>query len=281
MILSLLISMSILTACQSNGSTVSTKNLPAQTFRDVAYGKDSLQHMDVYLPAGRTIDSTKSMILIHGGGWNSGNKSDFNSYIDSFRKRMPGYAIFNLNYRLVSGNNLFPSQEEDIKAAVQFITGKATEYQVNKNKLVLVGASAGGHLALLQAYKYNSPRIAAVIDFFGPTDLVTMYEKPWHPLVPVALQMITGTTPLANEKLYRESSPLNYVSSSSAPTLILHGTNDPVVNISQSKALESKLQKSGVVHELVVYQGQHHGWYGATLSNSFDRIERFLENNVH
>jgi dipeptidyl aminopeptidase/acylaminoacyl peptidase len=145
---------------------------------------------------------------------------------------------------------------------------------------VLLGVSAGGHLALLQGYKYNDPKIAAIIDFFGPTDLVSMYKNPWHPLVPYALQMITGTTPTANAELYRQSSPINFVSSASAPTLILHGGRDHVVDVSQSKALKNKLDNAGVKNELIIYPEQRHGWYGATLSRSFDKIEEFLDANV-
>ena len=144
----------------------------------------------------------------------------------------------------------------------------------------MLGASAGGHLALLQGYKYNHPKVAAIIDFFGPTDLTTMFQKPWHPYVPFVLQMITGTTPKQNAALYQQSSPLNYVNAHSAPTLILHGSNDNIVNVSQSKSLKSKLDKAGVINEMVIYPGKAHGWYGPTLSNSFDRIETFLEANV-
>lgn len=273
--------MSIFTSCQQNESIAAEeKSLPAKTIRDVSYGKDSANRIDIYLPEGRSINSTKSIVLIHGGGCNSGSKNDFATYIDSFKKRMPDYAIFNINYRLVNGSNFFPTQEEDIRAAINFIDKNSCEYRINKNKLVLLGVSAGAHLALLQGYKYKDPKIAAIIDFFGPTDLVTMYKNPWHPLVPYALQMITGTTPFANAELYRQSSPINFISSNSAPTLILHGGKDQVVDVSQSKALKNKLDNAGVKNELIIYPEQRHGWYGAGLSRSFDKIEEFLDSNV-
>jgi acetyl esterase/lipase len=274
--------MSLLTSFLQNDTFIlaGKKNLPAQTIIDVPYGKDPKQTMDVYLPEGRTADSTPSLILVHGGGWNNGNKSGFNSYIDSFRKRMPGYAFFNINYRLFNGGNKFPTQEQDLKAAVDFIVEKANEYQVNKNMFALLGASAGAHMALLQAYKYKEPAIRAVIDFFGPTDLTEMYQNPWHPYVTMALEMITGATPSSNPALYYGSSPANFIDATSAPTLILHGANDQVVDISQSRLLQKKLEKAGVKNELVVYPSQRHGWHGSTLSNSFDRIEKFLGANV-
>jgi acetyl esterase/lipase len=281
MILTLLISMSIFTSCQRNEHVFVKEDLSQpKTIHNVSYGKDTAQRMDVYLPANRSVNSTKSIILIHGGGWNSGSKNDFAAYIDSFQKRMPDYAIFNLDYRLVNGSNLFPTQEHDVKTAIDLIVENSNQYHINKTKLVLLGASAGGHLALLQGYKYNNPKVAAIIDFFGPTDLVRMFQKPWHPYVPFVLQMITGTTPKQNLSLYQQSSPINYVSTHSAPTLIFHGGSDNIVNVSQSKSLKEKLDKAGVKNDLVIYPGKQHGWHGPALSNSFDRIESFLKLNV-
>ncbi len=278
MLLTFLFSMSLFTSCSADTTVVST--IPANTLMNVAYGNDSLHRMDIHLPEGRSALTTKSIILIHGGGWNGGSKTDFRTYIDSFRKRMPDYAIFNIDYRLVNSGNLFPSQEDDVKAAIDFISSRADEYQVSNQHFVLLGASAGGHLALLHTYKTNDPRIKAVIDFFGPTDLTAMYRRPWHPMVPYALQMITGTTPEANIEIYRQSSPVTFISSSSAPTLIFHGEKDQIVDISQSRLLKQKLEKAGVDHELVVYKGERHGWYGSTLSQSFDKITDFLESTV-
>lgn len=280
MLLSILLSMSIITACQRSESAPKDTFLPAKKLMNVSYGKDAAQRMDIYLPEGRSGDKTKSIILIHGGGWNAGSKSDFASYIDTFQKRLPDYAIFNIEYRLFNGSNLFPTQENDIRSAIDFIVKNSLEYGVNKTKFSLLGVSAGAHLALLQAYKYNEPRIQAVVDFFGPTDLTAMYNNPWHPMVTYALQMITGTTPSANPLAYKESSPVNYITAQSPATLILHGSNDQVVDVSQSKLLKKNLDKAGVANELVIYNGERHGWYGKSMTNSFDRIEAFLKEHT-
>lgn len=281
-LLTILITMSLMTSCNRNeaSTTTITQYHREEKLLNVAYGKDSLQTMDIYLPAGRSLDSTPSLILVHGGGWNGGSRSEFRAYIDSFQKRMPHYAIFNLDYRLVNGGNLFPTQEIDVKTAVDHITARQKEYGINAGKFVLLGTSAGGHLALLQAYKYNEPRVKAVVDFFGPTDLLTMYERPWHPLVPYALQMITGSSPSGNKELYRQSSPVSFVDASAPPTLIFHGAYDPVVDISQSHALKRRLDAAGVTNELVVYPNERHGWQGKTLTHSFNAIESFLRQHV-
>lgn len=278
----LILFMSIFSSCQQEQDKPAEKKaLPAQTLVNVAYGTDSLQKMDIYLPASRTTATTKSLVLIHGGGWTSGSKSDFAGYIDSLKTRLPHYAIFNINYRLVNGSNLFPTQENDVKAALGFIVDRAEAYSINKDKISLLGFSAGAHLALLQAYKFDSPRIQVVIDYFGPTDLVAMYQQPWHPLVPVALQMITGQSPESGRSLYESSSPAHFISRQSPPTLILHGGKDVVVNVSQARLLAKKLEQAGVAHELHVYPAEGHGrWYGQALVSSFDRIESFLEQHV-
>lgn len=270
--------MNILTACKLEPAAFAEYEiLTQQTLFDVPYGNDTLQRMDVYLPANRSAETTKSLILIHGGGWTSGSKADFAIYIDNFKTRLPDYAIFNLNYRLVNGDNLFPTQEKDIKAAVDFIVANAEKYGVSTDHLALLGFSAGAHLALLQAYKYPSPRIKAVVDYFGPTDLVAMYHNPWHPLVPLALQMITGRSPEQDKKIFEDSSPAYFVSKNSPPTLILHGGKDVVVNVSQSKLLAKKLEDAGVKHELHIYPNTGHGrWYGPSLFSSFEKIELFL-----
>ena len=249
------------------------------TMQNVSYGSNAQQKMDVYLPATRSTTTTKVIIMIHGGGWNTGDKADFNEYVDSLKKREPSYAIFNLNYRLANTSELFPAQELDIKTAVEFIYNKRQEYKIS-DKFVLVGASAGAHLALLQGYKYSTPvKPKAIIDFFGPTDLIDMYNNPPNPLVQPLLLAVTGVTPTANT-LYMQSSPINFISSQSPPTMIFHGGVDIVVSPSQSASLDTKLFISGVTHQYVFYPAEGHGWVGANLIDSFNKIQAFLAANV-
>src|SRR6187200_2778163 len=255
------------------------KDMPV-TMLNVSYGTNAQQKMDVYLPATRSTTTTKVIIMIHGGGWNTGDKADFNEYVDSLKKREPSYAIFNINYRLANTPDLFPAQEQDVKAAVEFIYNKRQEYKVS-DKFVLIGASAGAHLALLQGYKYPSPvKPKAIIDFFGPTDLVALYNHPPNPLVQPLLFAVTGSTPATNNTVYTQSSPINFVSSQSPPTMILHGGIDIVVPPSQSVSLDTKLFISGVTHQYVFYPSEGHGWVGANLTDSFNKILAFLAANV-
>lgn len=272
----------LLLACQKE-KDLAPGPLAAKTELNVAYGANPAQKMDVYLPAGRSTGSTKLMILIHGGGWTGGDKSDFNIYIDTLKKRLPDYAFININYRLATGTtNLFPTQENDVKAAIEFIYSKRSEYQVS-DKFVLLGTSAGAHLSLLHAYKYPAPvKIKAVVDFFGPTDLVDMYNNPASILAPpAALAAVIGATPATNLTLYQQSSPVTFAVAVSPPTIILQGGVDVLVSPSQSVALRNKLNTAGVVNQYVLYPAENHGWSGANLVDSFDRIAVFLAANVN
>ena len=274
----LLLMVTILSSCKKDEGT--EQEMPI-TMLNVSYGTSAQQKMDVYLPVGRNVNSTKVMIMIHGGGWNTGDKSDFDQYVDSLKKREPTYAIFNINYRLANPPDVFPAQEQDVKAAVEFIYNKRNEYGIS-DKFVLLGASAGGHLALLQGYKQTTLfKVKAIVDFFGPTDLTALYNTPPNPLVQPLLASVTGGTPTTHALLYQASSPLSYVNTQSPPTLILHGGADIVVSPSQSSLLDTKLFISGVTHQYIFYPTEGHGWTGANLIDSFNKIQAFLAANVN
>lgn len=279
LLLSALLLLTVFSSCKKDEEP--NVGVPAQTVLNVSYGTNTQQQMDVYLPENRNTATTKVIILIHGGGWNSGDKSDFNEYVDSLKKREPSYAVFNINYRLASTPDLFPAQEQDVKAAVEFIYDKRTDYGIS-DKFVLIGASAGAHLALLQGYKYSTPvKPKAIIDFFGPTDLIDMYNNPPNPLVPPQLVAVTGGTPTSVNTLYMQSSPVNFVSAQAPPTMILHGGTDIVVSPSQSNLLNNKLTVAGVSREYVFYPTEGHGWVGANLTDSFNKIQAFLTTYVN
>ena len=267
-------------SCENKQSSV-VNPLPAQIFFDVAYGSGQAQKMDVYLPAGRTMADTKFIVMIHGGGWSSGDKSDFNAYVDTIKRRMPDYAIFNVNYRLSTGSsNTFPTQENDVRSAMDFIAARVNEYNIS-SKMVLMGASAGGHLALLQGYKYDHPlKPKAIIDLFGPTDLTELYVHPSPSVPPLLLAFVIGGSPSGNPDLYYQSSPINFVNAQSPPTIIFQGGADPLVSPLQSELLNSKLESSGVPHQYIVYPTEGHGWYGSKITDSFDKIQAFLSANV-
>ena len=271
----------LLGACKKTESAVDGSK-PASTLLNIAYGSDALQKADIYLPAGRSYAATNVIFMIHGGAWTSGDKADFNAFVDTLKRRLPTYAIVNINYRLASGSaNLFPTQENDVKAAVDFIYSKRSEYNIS-DKFVMMGASAGGHLALLQGYKYAGPvKIKAVVDFFGPSDMVKMYNQPGFLVPPSFIASIMGGTPTQLPQLYQQSGPINFINAQSPPTIILQGGLDLLVPVAQSEDVKNKLTQQGVVNQYVFYPtGGHGDWDAATFADAFNKIQAFIQANV-
>src|SRR5687768_8686474 len=270
----------VITSCQKENKITPNQIIPAETLTNVSYGSDAAQKMDIYLPAGRQTDTTKMIILVHGGAWIEGDKSDFNSFVTVLKQRLPGYAIANINYRLANtGGNYFPTQENDMKAAINFLVEKTNDYHISQ-KFVLLGASAGAHMALLQAYKYSTPKIKAVVNFFAPSEMVSLYNSS-SLNTQFGLQLLLGGTPGSNPSMYQQSSPINFIDEQDPPTIIFHGDLDMIVNVSQSTALKNKLQTSGVKNELTVYPGLGHDvWSSAIMNATFDKIEAFIKANV-
>lgn len=273
----------LVVSCKKNGEEISKSPILAgQNLYDIAYGSNPLQKMDVYLPEGRSTDSTPMMILIHGGAWSSGDKADFNQFVPILQQRFKGYAFANMNYRLAtSANNHFPAQEQDMKAAVDFLVQKSFSYHFSNN-FILLGASSGGHQATLQAYKYPQPRIRAVIDFFAPVDMKELFDDATPgSLNQLAIQILVGGTPTSNPLSYEQSSPVHFVTALSPPTIILHGDMDAIVKVSQSRSLKNQLDKMGVANELVIYPGMGHAiWPTDIMNDAFMRIETFVKAHV-
>lgn len=267
-------------SCSKNGETAAppslNDSLPASNQIDISYGADSKQKLDIYLPEARN-ENTRLIVITHGGGWNSGDKSDLDVLIPEIQKRLPGYAVANLNYRLIRADaNYFPTQENDVNAAISFLKSKTAEYHLSQN-FILMGFSAGAHLSLLQGYKHSDvlqPR--GIISFFGPADLEKLYIDA-EVSIPGQLKNVLNATLDINPNLFFESSPINYVSSSSAPTLLLHGDQDNLVPVDQAYMLQDKLEEKGVFNKLVVYPGKGHGWSGAELQDSFAQVEAFIK----
>lgn len=277
LILAIGLSFSFISCSKSNSKGIQEEKLAAATYLDLGYGTDAKQKLDIYLPESRT-SKTRTLIIIHGGGWTAGDKSDFNSYISEFQKRLPDYAFVNLNYRLASSTgNYFPTQENDIKSAMQFLVDNSGKYNISKD-FVILGVSAGAQLGLLQGYKHTDiVKPLGLISYFGPTDLQLLYENSAGSL-PLILKTITNSTIESNPNILKEASPVNYAGSNSAPTLLLHGDADNLVPLEQATLLNGKLAELGVQHELVVYPGQgHDGWTQDALFDSFTKVESFIK----
>lgn len=272
-------------SCKKDTTTEPNTTILEKEILNVAYASTSTeQKMDVYLPSNRSTTKTLPFIMIHGGSWLGGDKSDFNSYIANFKSLMDSsYAIFNINYRLANGSNVLLQQQlDDITAAINFIQTKSSEYQINTSKIVVMGASAGAHLALLKSYQFNTNNsIKAVVDLFGPTNLTWMYNS--HPIPqssqPVLLNLL-NTTPQLNATIYSNASPINFTTANAPPTIIFHGTADIVVPISESNNLQTKLLQNNVINQYITYAGESHGWVGTNLTDTYAKTVAFIKQYV-
>lgn len=242
-----------------------------------SYGDKAANTMDVYLPAGRNTSDTPLFIYIHGGAWNSGDKSEILAFRNLIESEFQGYAIISLNYSLYNfntGTGQFPTQEYDIVDAINYILGKTDDWNVSK-KIILAGSSAGGHLALLHSYKHqNIGNIQAVLALFPPTDLKTLFE--FNSLTQQGLQLLVGGTPESNPDAYAISSPLTYVSFRSVPTVFFHGTEDVVVPITQSELLREKLDEKEVPYYYESIPGQGHGFELSTYPIIIQKAADFI-----
>ncbi|MDI9312681.1 MAG: alpha/beta hydrolase [Limnohabitans sp.] len=267
-------------ACKKDSASSSNNTVQMM---DVAYGTDPAMTMDVYLPAERSTTATSGLVIIHGGSWVNGDKADMNAYLAELRNRLPSYAIFNINYRLatISGFNLWPTAINDVNAAINFIQTKSAEYKFNGSKLGLIGASAGAHLALLSGYQNNTGnRVKAIIDLFGPTDMLDLYNRPADANTTLFLNLFLQGTPSTNSTLYRSASPLYSVSASVPPTIIFHGGLDNTVHIRQSDSLNNRLTNAGVKKQYIVYPTEAHGWIGTNLLDTYNKMTAFITENV-
>ena len=274
-----------LTSCSKEQSVIK-QITSASILLNLSYGTDPSQTFDAYLPANRSTESTKIIILIHGGSWGGGDKSDITSYVDSLKIRLPAYAIFNINYRLSNKpTNLFPTQENDVNAAVNFIYNNAKTNYLISNKYAFVGVSAGAHLAMLQGFKYTSLVIPkAIASFSGPSDLIDMYNNPvgGNKLISERLAYAVGATPSMNAVIYNTSSPINYITKTTPPTILFQGGSDPLVGVTQATGVQTKLVNAGVVNQYVFYQNQAHigTWDNPTMFDALNKLQAFIEKNV-
>ncbi len=247
--------------------------------------------LDVYAQRGQTPMPT--VIFIHGGGWVQGTKEG--SVLQLLPYIAMGYSVVNVEYRL--GNvSPAPAAIEDCRCALRFLVAHAKDYNLDPDRLIVAGASAGGHLALTtgmvpaqagfdrSCLVPGEPRVAAIVNFFGITDVGDLLDgpdkKPFPESWPYAVQWL-GNQPNRLE-IARAASPLTYVRPGVPPVISIHGDADPLVPYNHSVRLQEALQKAGVAHELVTIPGGGHGGFPPDQwQRSYAAIQAFLTAHVH
>ncbi len=223
---------------------------------NVEYGRAGGRSLtlDLYSPENLK-QPVPGLLLVHGGGWKGGKKEDYRIYGEMFAAK--GYVVASVGYRL-SDDAKYPAAVHDVKAAVRWMRSQAEAINVIPDRIGIAGGSAGGHLALLIGYSSDvsalegdcghagvSSRVQAVVDIYGPVDLTTDFVRENDTASSLTARFF-GVTYATKPDLYREASPIVYVTQDDPPTLILHGTVDDIVPINQSDMLAARLKEIGV-----------------------------------
>lgn len=214
------------------------------------------QTLDLLLPKDRATKRRPLVIFIHGGAWNSGKKEDGLPVIRALAST-GDYVTATLNYRL-SQEAAWPAQIHDCKAAIRFLRGKADEYGIDAGNIGIMGISAGGHLVSmlgtcgtatalegeLGPFPKLSSQVQCVVNFFGPTNFLTMSGDAIRPNPVTAL--LGGVGPELKDKA-KNASPVTWVTAKSAPFFTAHGTKDTLVPYSQAEEIHGALVGGGGV----------------------------------
>lgn len=249
-------------------------------------------YMDIFVPQNAPTPRP-AVILYHGGGWMFGDRSDERD-MARFLATM-GYTAATADYRLctLKGPH-YPAPVQDCLAAIKFIRSHAADYGVDPARIAVGGDSAGGQLALMvglvrdhavfkdDSFPGVSSDVAAVIDLYGPTDLIPMYEGigPHRLILKLFAQAYGGGTAQQLPDQYRAASPISHVRSDAPPVLLVHGECDSVVPFDQSVRLHEAIQKAGGRSRLVRVPGAEHGWIiqfnGSVNMRTLPAIANFL-----
>jgi len=216
--------------------------------------------LDFYSPTDRTV-ATPLLINIHGGGWNHGVKETQTGFASFFKK---GFAVANIEYRLESEGKA-PSAIEDVRCALNYLIANAKELNLDKDKIIIMGSSAGAHLALMAGLSESDPKfdinckrtdgikIFAIIDKYGITDLSN--ENVFRSS---SVQNWLGSRK-DDPSFVKSVSPLYYVDEKSPPVFIVHGDADPTVPYKQSVELNKKLLTYDIKTKFVTVSDGTHG----------------------
>ena len=201
------------------------------------------------------------VIVIHGGSWSSGDSKQLPELNHHLSQK--GYHVIAINYRLAPAHHN-PAPCEDVLDAIKYIEKNAKDLNVDPTRLVLLGRSAGGQIALLSAYvMWMRENIKGVISFYAPADMVWGWSIPGNPLVmdsrKVMSDYIGGTYDEVPQK-FRESSPIEFVQAGVPPTLLIHGGNDCMVSPEHSNRLSKKLAYHHVKYEYLHLPWATHGF---------------------
>lgn len=281
-----------------NAGTIQSFFSPGTVFHsNLPYAGDTLRHhlLDLYLPAGNN-KNRPLVVWIHGGAWNHNDKYADMGYMRNTVKAFVdiGYALASIDYRF-SSMAPFPAQVQDCNQALDFLYRQAGNFGYDKNRIALIGFSAGGHLASLIGLSHNngiadfyaggekpSFNIKCVLDFYGPADLVaaSMSTDTTDNNRHSPIAMLLGAIPVERPDLAKKASPVSYVDKNDPPFFLVNGEKDESVANTQLRLLSGWLNVNGVSNELIIVPGAPH--YGPMFDapEIRQRLFRFLKKHL-
>jgi alpha-L-fucosidase 2 len=212
--------------------------------------------LDASIPDGK--GPFAAVIVVHGGGWENGTKRSYEKPLLPVLTDA-GFVWFTINYRLAPQYK-YPAAVEDVEAAIRWVKKHAKEYKVDPKRIAIMGESAGGHLVAMAAVRQTKEtKVAAVVDFYGPHDLLKRETDKGE--VGKNLRQFLGIDALdeAGKAKLKEASPITYVRKGLPPFLFIHGTKDAAVPYEQSPMMCDRLKAAGNRCEVYTVEGAPHG----------------------
>lgn len=233
------------------------------------------QKLDLARPKGAT-GLLPALVFVHGGGWVDGDKSFFSAEI--VQAATKGYVAVTINYRLTMP--VFPGNIEDVKCAVRWLRANAATYNIDKNRIGIMGASAGGNLAMLAAYSdenqfksaqfgTESSRVKAVVNWYGVSNMTEQYKTLSATKKAELAAAFGGAPGPTTQAKYDAASPVTYITADDPATQSCHGGADGFVKPAQTTTyLHPKLTSVGVANSFKIIDGYGHGFDGAGLTEA-------------
>lgn len=283
-LISFLILALFLASCSSDDTSDAINQpdivLAAETHLDVSYGLLPQQVYDIYLPEGRSSETTKTLILVHGGFWTSGDKIDLNPYVQMLQNLLPNYAIVNMNYVLATSSRpAFPNQFNDIDLLINKLTAQQDQLQILP-EFGLIGVSSGAQLSLQYDYVYDlDNQVKVVGDVVGPTDFTDPFFTEQDGFENLTAYLVDESAYPPNTDFTVALSPVFHVSSTSSPTIMFYGEDDVLVPVSNAHALKTALNEMGIPNSLTFYPGGHGDWNEASFDDFEIKLKNFIQMN--
>lgn len=243
---------------------------------DVSYGKNILQNYDLYLPSTRN-RRNPVIVLLHQGAWRIGDKLAINSIVKRFIDKRVNCAIVNANYRLTSSIGVtYIEQLDDINTLLNKLKSESNTLNISSNFL-LVGISAGGHLAMLYANSPLGDKLAVgVAGIVPPVNLTS--PSMYNGILQADVQKLIGKPYSTNQEEYYRASPISQFTQGSPPMIVFFGGKDETVPVDQSEICKKMFTVSRMNSEFNFYPSQTHDWN--LWDDTINKIITFASKNL-